>query len=72
MKNPVLLCVDDDPSVLTAVQQDLRTDSLHVDMAQRRSSPMPRSVIERLDQVAAAHRALSRPPQAGRVISLGR
>ncbi len=26
MKNPVLLCVDDDPSVLTAVQQDLRTE----------------------------------------------
>lgn len=46
--------------------------SLHVDMTQRRSSPMPRSVIERLDQVAAAHRALPRPPQAGRVISLGR
>ncbi len=46
--------------------------SLHVDMTQRRSLPMPRSVIERLDQVAAAHRVLPRPPQAGRVISLGR
>jgi acyl-CoA thioester hydrolase len=46
--------------------------SLHVDMTQRRSSPMPQAVIERLDQVAAAHRALPRPPQAGRVISLGR
>ena len=46
--------------------------SLHVDMTQRRSAPMPQSVIERLDQVAAAHSALPRPPQAGRVISLGR
>lgn len=46
--------------------------SLHVDMTARRSSAMPRSVIDRLDQVAAAHRALRRPTQAGRVISLGR
>jgi acyl-CoA thioester hydrolase len=46
--------------------------SLHVDMTQRRSSPIPPSVIERLDQVAASHSALVRPPQAGRVISLGR
>ncbi len=46
--------------------------SLHVDMVQRRSSPMPQPVIERLDQIAVAHRALPRPPQAGRVISLGR
>jgi acyl-CoA thioester hydrolase len=46
--------------------------SLHVDMTQRRSSPMPQSVIERLDQVASSHGALPRPTQAGRVISLGR
>jgi len=46
--------------------------SLHVDMTQRRSAPMPQSVIERLDQVAAAHSALPRPSQAGRMISLGR
>jgi acyl-CoA thioester hydrolase len=46
--------------------------SLHVDMGQRRSAPMPQSVIERLDRVAAAHSALARPPQAGQVISLGR
>ncbi len=46
--------------------------SLHVDMTQRRSSPMPQSVIERLDEVAAAHSVLPKPPQAGRVISLGR
>jgi acyl-CoA thioester hydrolase len=45
--------------------------SLHVDMVQRRSSPMPETVIERLDRIAAAHRALPRPHQAGRVISLG-
>ena len=46
--------------------------SVHVDMTQRRSSPMPQSVIERLDQVASSHGALPRPTQAGRVISLGR
>jgi acyl-CoA thioester hydrolase len=46
--------------------------SLHVDMTARRSSPMPQSVVAQLDQVAAAHSALTRPPQAGRVISLGR
>lgn len=45
---------------------------LHVDMTQRRSSPMPQSVLGRLEQVAAAHGALARPSQAGRVISLGR
>ncbi|NKB48942.1 MAG: thioesterase-like protein [Alphaproteobacteria bacterium] len=46
--------------------------SLHVDMTQRRSSPMPQSVAATLDQIAASHRALPRPAQAGRVISLGR
>ncbi|MEE8172362.1 MAG: thioesterase family protein [Alphaproteobacteria bacterium] len=46
--------------------------SLHVDMTERRSAPMPQSVIGRLDQVAAAHSALPQPSQAGRVISLGR
>ena len=46
--------------------------SLHVDMTQRRSSPMPQSVIGQLDQIAATHSLLERPPQAGRVISLGR
>lgn len=46
--------------------------SLHVDMTQRRSAPMPPSVLERLDQVAAAHNALPRPPQAGQSISLDR
>ena len=46
--------------------------TLHVDMTQRRSSPMPHSVIKRLDEVTAAHNALPRPAQAGRVISLGR
>ena len=46
--------------------------SLHVDMTARRSSPMPQSVIERLDQVAVTHGMLPRPTQAGRVISLER
>lgn len=46
--------------------------SLHVDMTQRRSSPIPKSVAERLDDLAAVHSQLPRPPQAGRVISLGK
>ena len=46
--------------------------SLHVDMTQRRSAPMPQAVLDRLDEVAVAHRALAEPPQAGRVISLAR
>jgi acyl-CoA thioester hydrolase len=44
--------------------------SLHVDMTQRRSAPMPEPVRRRLDAIAAAHGKLARPEQAGRVISL--
>jgi len=46
--------------------------SLHVDMSRRRSAAMPATVTERLDRIAATHRQLPRPPQAGRVISLVR
>jgi acyl-CoA thioester hydrolase len=40
---------------------------LHVD-AQPRAAPMPAEVLERVEQVAAAHAALTRPFQAGRSI----
>ena len=46
--------------------------SLHVDMNERRSAPMPENVRNLLDQIAAAHDKLPRPEQAGRVISLER
>lgn len=46
--------------------------SLHVDMAARRSAPMPATVRRRLDAIAAAHEKLAWPEQAGRVISLER
>lgn len=46
--------------------------SLHVDMTERRSAPMPDSVIARLDAVAATHDKLPHPEQAGRVISIVR
>ncbi|MBO6783678.1 MAG: thioesterase family protein [Alphaproteobacteria bacterium] len=46
--------------------------SLHVDMTERRSAPMPEDVLARLDQIAAAHGKLPRPEQAGRVISIVR
>lgn len=46
--------------------------SLHVDMAARRSAPMPEGICSRLDAVAASHGKLVRPKQAGRVISLER
>ena len=46
--------------------------SLHVDMSARKSSPMPETVVTRLDAVAATHDKLPRPEQAGRVISIVR
>ena len=46
--------------------------SLHVDMAARRSAPMPDAILRRLDAIAASHGKLARPKQAGRVISLER
>jgi len=45
--------------------------SLHVSEATRRSAPMAAAVLERLARIRAAHGALPRPPQVGRVIGLG-
>ena len=46
--------------------------SLHVDSAARRVVPMTGEIMDRLDEIAATHRSLPRPPEAGRVIGLRR
>ncbi len=43
--------------------------SAHVQVAQRRTAPMPPELLERLSRVKAAHSALPRPWQIGHVIS---
>ena len=43
---------------------------IHVDLAERHSTPMPLPVLERLGAVMAAHMQLPRPPQSGRVIGV--
>ena len=42
--------------------------SLHVSESTRRSAPMAPEILERLVRIQAAHDALPRPPQVGRVI----
>lgn len=42
--------------------------SVHVDLAQRRTAPMPEPLAKRLAEVHAAHAALPRPWQLGHVI----
>jgi len=44
--------------------------SLHVAMATRRGAAMAREVVARLAMIQAAHDALPRPPQVGRVMGL--
>lgn len=44
--------------------------SLHVDSTARRVAPMPREITDRLAAIAATHRSLPRPPEAGRVIGI--
>ncbi|MGH7090840.1 MAG: thioesterase family protein, partial [Stellaceae bacterium] len=44
----------------------------HVDLASRRSAPWRAETLARLQAIAAAHRALPRPAQAGRVIAIRR
>jgi acyl-CoA thioester hydrolase len=43
---------------------------LHVDMAQRRSVPLPSAASEQLNRLAANHSRLPRPTGAGRAIAL--
>ena len=44
--------------------------SLHMDLAIRRVTPMPTEIQANLERVAAAHRGLDKPEQAGRVIGI--
>ena len=46
--------------------------ALHVDMSTRRSAPFPEQVQTRLTELLAAHAALDRPEQLGRVIGIRR
>lgn len=43
---------------------------LHVDLATRRTAPLPPTVSARLQRIAAEQSRLPRPPQAGRAITL--
>jgi len=43
---------------------------LHVDLAERRSAPMPDVALAKIEALARAHAALPKPPQAGRVIGI--
>ncbi|SRR5579883_717633 len=43
---------------------------LNVEMAARKAKPFPKEALPRIEAVAAAHAALPRPPEAGRVIGL--
>src|SRR5215470_7963230 len=45
--------------------------SLHVAAETRRAAPMAAEVLQRLAAIQAAHDALPRPPQAGRIMGLG-
>lgn len=43
---------------------------MHMDTATVRGAPMPETVLERVRALMAAHEALPRPPQVGRVIGI--
>jgi acyl-CoA thioester hydrolase len=43
---------------------------IHIDMATRKSAPVPADILPRIAAIAAAHAGLSRPERAGRSIGL--
>jgi acyl-CoA thioester hydrolase len=43
---------------------------LHIDHATRRAAPWRAETLQRIEEMAAAHRALPRPDRAGRVIAI--
>ena len=45
---------------------------MNIDYASRRAAPWPEWAMARIEQMAAAHRSLPRPPQAGRLIGIKR
>lgn len=46
--------------------------SIFVDMESRRAAPLPPSILERLEDLLAEHRAAPRPPEAGRPMGIRR
>ena len=46
--------------------------SIHVDMEQRRATPMGEPMFGRMKAILEAHKDLPRPPQVGRVIGIRR
>ncbi len=44
--------------------------SLHIDLDRRRVTPMPKPILDRLDEIYAVHQHLPRPVEAGRAIGL--
>lgn len=46
--------------------------SIHVDLAARRSAPLPSDIQARLAMLMAAHKDLPRPAEVGRVIAIRR
>lgn len=45
---------------------------MHIDHATRRAGPWPVWAMARIERMAAAHKALPRPPESGRVIGIRR
>lgn len=46
--------------------------TMHIDMSARRSTPFAPEMLEKIEQVMAAHRNLPRPEKVGRVIGIRR
>ena len=46
--------------------------SVHVDLAARRTAPMPAAVRQRLAAILQAHAGLERPPEVGRTMAIRR
>ena len=55
-----------DREVLAATHEEL---ALHVDLAARRSSPLPQAALAAVEALEAAHARLPPPPDLGRVIT---
>jgi len=46
--------------------------AIHVDLATRRSSPLPNDAVQRLERLMAEHGQIPRPPQIGRIMQIKR
>ena len=64
---PLSLHRVDDGGRLAATLEQV---SIHVDLATRRSAPIPEEALLRLEEVLTSHRRLARRPEVGRVIGL--